>query len=261
MIHENAGQAVAHRAVDQHRGHRAVHAARQPADDPLVRAHQVADAGHFALDEVPGSPIGNAAADLEEKVVEDLTATRRVRHFGVELHAEEWLPGMLHRRDRGIVAPGGHLVAWRRHVHVIAVAHPDRRLLAGPEPAEEPATLHGHVRPAVLPAARAGHVSAREMGEKLHAVAEAEHRGAEAEQLGIGGGDALAVDRVGPAGEDDPFGVPLADPLHRARRRMDLAVDMGLAHPARDELGVLRAEIDDEDAVVMGCAQGDTFSV
>jgi hypothetical protein len=37
---------------------------------------------------------------------------------------------------------------------------------------------------------------------------------------------------------------------------MDLAVDVGLAHPARDELGILRAEIDDEDAV-----QGDTLSV
>jgi len=78
----------------------------------------------------------------------------------------------------------------------------------------------------------------------------------DAEQLRVGGRHALAVDRIGPAREDDPLGAPLADPLHRARGRMDLAVDVGLAHPARDELGVLRAEIDDEDAV-----QGDTLSV
>ena len=32
---------------------------------------------------------------------------------------------------------------------------------------------------------------------------------------------------------------------------MDLAVDVRLAHPARDELGVLGAEVDDQDAVVM----------
>ena len=32
---------------------------------------------------------------------------------------------------------------------------------------------------------------------------------------------------------------------------MDLAVDVGFAHAPRDELGVLRAEIDDQDAVVM----------
>ena len=33
----------------------------------------------------------------------------------------------------------------------------------------------------------------------------------------------------------------------RHRVRHDLAVDVGLAHPARDELGVLGAEVDDED--------------
>ena len=41
---------------------------------------------------------------------------------------------------------------------------------------------------------------------------------------------------------------------------MDLAVDVGLAHPAGDELGVLRAEVDDQDAVVMlghwACGRG-----
>jgi hypothetical protein len=32
---------------------------------------------------------------------------------------------------------------------------------------------------------------------------------------------------------------------------MDLAVHVGLAHPARDELGVLGAEVYDEDAVMV----------
>jgi hypothetical protein len=32
---------------------------------------------------------------------------------------------------------------------------------------------------------------------------------------------------------------------------MDLAVDVGLADPAGDELGVLGTEIDDQDAVVV----------
>ena len=43
-----------------------------------------------------------------------------------------------------------------------------------------------------------------------------------------------------------PLGQHLLD---RHRRGHDLAVDVALAHPAGDQLGVLRAEVDDEDGV------------
>ena len=36
VIHEDAGEPVAHRAMHQHRGDRAVHAARETADDALI---------------------------------------------------------------------------------------------------------------------------------------------------------------------------------------------------------------------------------
>ena len=218
-----------------------------------VGAHQLADARDLALDEVPRRPVGRAAADLEEEVVEDLTAAWRVRHLGVELDPEERQLGVLDGRDGGVVAARGHLVARRRGVDVVAVAHPDRRLLAAAESAEQPSALDRDARPAVLPAIGPGHPAAGEMGQQLHAVAEAQHRRAEAQQLRVGGGHALAIDRVGPARQDDPLGLPVPDPRHGARGRMDLAVDVGFAHPARDELGVLRAEIDDQDAVVVGC--------
>ena len=45
---------------------------------------------------------------------------------------------------------------------------------------------------------------------------------------------------------DDAPGAPFPDPLDCAGGRMDLAVDVGLAHAPRDELGVLRAEIQNE---------------
>src|SRR5262249_8378002 len=57
--------------------------------------------------------------------------------------------------------------------------------------------------------------------------------------------------RVGPARKDDAFGLPLADPGDRPRRRMDFAVDVRLANPTRDQLGVLGSEIDDQNAFVM----------
>ena len=60
---------------------------------------------------------------------------------------------------------------------------------------------------------------------------------------------ALGVHRRRAAGEDDrlrALGEHLRD---RHRRRHDLAEDPALADPPRDELGVLRAEVHDQDGV------------
>ena len=89
VIDEDAGELVADRAVDQRRRDRRVHAAGESADDALVGADQLADPGDLGLDEVARRPVGRAAADLEEEVGEDLAAARRVRHLGMELHAED----------------------------------------------------------------------------------------------------------------------------------------------------------------------------
>ena len=89
VIHEDAGQPVAHGTVHQHRRHRGVHPTGESADHPLVGADHLADAGDLGLDEVSRRPVGRAAADLEEEVVEDLAAPGRVGDFGMELHAEE----------------------------------------------------------------------------------------------------------------------------------------------------------------------------
>ena len=46
----------------------------------------------------------------------------------------------------------------------------------------------------------------------------------------------------------------VADPIFGDRERMDFAIDPALAHPARDQLGDLAAEIEDQDAVGHGSA-------
>jgi len=84
------------------------------------------------------------------------------------------------------------------------------------------------------------------------------------EKLGIGGRDVLAVYRGRPSGKDDASRIPFADPVHCPRRRVNLAVDVRLPNPPGDQLGVLGAEVDDEDTVVMrrlGGIQGDTRSL
>ena len=50
--------------------------------------------------------------------------------------------------------------------------------------------------------------------------------------------------------QDDALRAEAAHELVADIVRMDLAIDLGLAHPPGDELGVLRAEVQDEDPVV-----------
>ena len=64
-------------------------------------------------------------------------------------------------------------------------------------------------------------------------------------------GELGSVTEAGTAGQDHGLGRELQKSLFRQLERRDLAIDAGLAHPARDQLRHLRAEIDNEHLVVM----------
>ena len=72
---------------------------------------------------------------------------------------------------------------------------------------------------------------------------------AQLEELGADPRRVRVVARRRAAREDDPARRQLADLLERQVERVDLGVDVLLAHAARDELRVLRAEVEDEDQV------------
>ena len=137
--------------------------------------------------------------------MQDLSAPRGVRHLGVELHAVERLRGVLESRNGRIGARRGDPVARRRRIHVIPVAHPDRGLLPVAESVEQLPALDLDHRPAVLPAGGPFDLPAGEMGQQLHAVAEAEHRRPQLEQRRLGGRDVVAVHRIRPARKNDPL--------------------------------------------------------
>ena len=63
-------------------------------------------------------------------------------------------------------------------------------------------------------------------------------------------GASLFVDGGRPSGKDDAARRELADEPVGDVVGMELAVDVLLADPARDQLRVLRAEVEDQDAVV-----------
>ncbi len=56
---------------------------------------------------------------------------------------------------------------------------------------------------------------------------------------------------IGPPERMMPLGAKALDVRQRQVWPVDLAVDAQLAHPAGDELGVLAAEVEDEDLLVV----------
>ena len=106
--------------------------------------------------------------------------------------------------------------------------------------------------PAVFAGAGAGHGSAKRLGHRLEAVADAEHRQAEVEQRGIQLRGALGVDTGRAAGQHDGLRVLGLDLLDGRGVRDDLGVHPRLADPASDQLRVLRAEVDHQHGAGRG---------
>jgi hypothetical protein len=87
------------------------------------------------------------------------------------------------------------------------------------------------------------------VSHELQAVADAQHRRAEGEEALVGGRGISVVNRGGTAGKDDAGrGVGL-DLVQRSGTGEHDGEDVQLADAARDELRVLRTEIEDNHAV------------
>ena len=194
-------------------------------------------------------PAGGAATDFKQEIREHLAATGRVRDLGMELHGVQRQPVVFDRRNRRILTRRRDVPSRRRLVHVVAMAHPHRRRGAGGKSLEKLAALNANVRSAVFPPRRRNHAPASKLCQHLHPVAQPEHRDAHREELRLSRGHPLAVHRVRPTRQDHALRLPVADPRHVPRRRMDLAIHMLLPHPARNQLGELRTEVHDQDPI------------
>ena len=86
-------------------------------------------------------------------------------------------------------------------------------------------------------------------GERLHAVTDAKHWRAGGQQRIADLRRALRSYGFGAARQNDAFRRECGDLLRGRIPGQDLAVDADLAYAARDELRVLAAEIDDENAL------------
>ena len=142
----------------------------------------------------------------------------------------------------------GHGEARRHLGDAVAMAHPDLMLLTqGPGGVEQVALGFdldiGAAEFAVMPALD----FAAELGGHGHlAVADAEHRHAGIEDRLRRARRAGLVHRLRSAGEDHGFRLHFLEGCFRLLERHDFGIDALLAHPARDQLRHLTAEIDDQ---------------
>ena len=179
---------------------------------------------------------------------------RRVHHFGVELQAVQPPRLIGHGGDGRVGAewararkPGGS--ARCRSPWLIHTSSGE------PSPANsgESRDQHGDLGRAVLARLGRGHLAAQVMAEQLHAVADAQDRHAARQQTGrVRVGRAGVIDAVGAAREDDALRAA-ARPTSSAGRipGQHLAIDVALAHAARDELAILRAIVHDDDRLML----------
>ena len=172
---------------------------------------------------------------------------------GMPLHAGQSAVGRLESGDRRAGAGGQGRESGRHGRDRVTVAHPDPQLsrYAGQQGSRR---RDRGVGPAELAQPGPGDVPTQCASHGLEAVADAEGRHPGREQLRIDLRSSRRVDRLRAAGQDDRLRPARDDLGHRGGVRHDLGVDASLAHPPRDELRILGAEVENDDEVVVGLA-------
>ena len=111
--------------------------------------------------------------------------------------------------------------------------------------------------PAVLATHPPPNGAAELLGDQLGAVADAEHRHTELVDRRIEARSTLDVDALRPTRQHDRQRRSRGDVGGDDRVGHDLGEDVQLANPPGDELGVLSAEVDDEDGLMLGGQDSD----
>ena len=242
-VHEHAREVLPDGLVHQQGGHSRVHASGQRAQG-LGLADLEPDPLHTPLDHVGWGPLRQQAAGLVQEALHHIEAPGGVGDLGVELDAEQAAAAILHGRHGAGGRVAGYREPPRRGRHRIGVAHPHGgfRGQVGQQQTGVPDRDRG---PAVLAKPGSLDPSPEDPGHGLLPVADPQHRHAQVEHSPVDRGGPRLVYRSRPG---RPAGLQLG---HRDAERNDLGVDVALADPPGDELGVLGPEVEDEDRALV----------
>ena len=243
VVHENAVKLPANRFGQKRGRHRGVHPAAETKND-TVRPDLFADLLDRAAHKGTHRPRALTAADLVQEVFEDFPAARRMGHLRVELQPVNVFPP-----DNGVgtVLRGGHgFKSFGQTGDPIPMAVPNLQMFgqageqgAGPAAMQRATTIFAPGSPRHLPPEL--------FDQKLHPIADAENGDAEVENAAIHLWCLGGINAGRTAAEDDPAWAEGENFPDRDGVGDDLGIDVGLADPAGNHLGVLGAEIKDQD--------------
>ncbi len=153
---------------------------------------------------------------------------------------------MSYRGDRARCGPGQGQKFVGNARDLISVTHPDVELVG--QTVEEIGPFQNlAMRRTVLAGRGTFDASAQRLASQLHPVTDPQHGQTQIKQPRIALGSRPLVDARRSSREDQPQRVVLPNLVHRNIVPHDLAKHVLLAHAARDQLGILRAEIEHQD--------------
>ena len=249
-IHEDAGQLVPHRLMDQRRRDRAIDAAAQPADHPPLphlRPHPLDLPGAKAFHAPPALEPGHAM----RKIMQQLPAVRRVHHLRMKLHTIEAPCIVGDGGERGILGQRHRPEPrWQRR-HPVPVVHPYE--FAGtrrPGAVEQRAVLRhidGGGAVFLVIAEADGPAQLRHHG--LLAVTDAQHRHPRRPHR-VRHARPFGVHDAGrAAGEDESARTEREQAVGGHGSGHNFAIHARFPHPPGNQLGKLAAEVENEYSV------------
>ncbi len=257
-VDEYACELIADRPLEQCGNHGRIDAAGE-SEQQMIVANLFANACNGIVDNVRRRPQRLAAANIDDEAAQDFGAVLRVRDLGVKLHAVPAIRFIGHCRDRQVTRARGNAETRGHGCYPIAVRHPDIEL---PRQSGEQRDVTDDAEVGVAELARVfGLGPAAELHRhRLHAIADAEQRTAAVEYTFRCTWRLAFRRRLRATGEDDALRCELRNLVRIVIPSPDFAVHADLADATRNQLRVLRAEVEDQDLVAVDVLHRDSGS-
>src|SRR5215472_3905248 len=261
MIDQYACELIADGLVDQDRSDCRVNTTRETTDHATL-ADLLANLFDRLIPECAHRPVAGEPGNLTHEITQERCPMRRMHDLEMELGGVEFAPVVADNGDRGIGRRAQHIEAGRQDGDPVAMAHPHRILFAlAPHVFKQRRVPgHGHFGAAKFAVMATLDLAAQLGRHCLLAITNSEDRNARFVDRLRRQRSIFVEDRRRPARQDDSLRLHLTESSLGLLVGNNLGIDLLLPDPARDELGNLGTEIDDQDLVVHGRRCGPNVS-
>ena len=260
MVNKDTGQLVPNGTVNQRSGYRRIDATRQPQNH-LFRADLGADFFNCLRNIVTHDPVRPGATDVQHKALQNGGAALGVCDFRVKLHPIKPAFFVSHAGNRAAVRAGHQFETMRQLSHLVAMTHPHLQHAVAHGRGvilntfqELGVAVGAHVGVAKLPFVTALYDATQLVRHGLHAVANAQHWHTQLKHRLRRFVSRVFIDTGVATRQDDAFELAItrvgAHPIVGDVTRMNFTKDVGFTDAAGNQLGDLRAEVEDQNFLV-----------